>query len=246
MNQNSNNPLIGGNRGFSGNIVQANVATKAGITFKTILGLLLFVVTLYATMNNSFLMSLSTNMFFFVGTFVFYIVGIFKMRNDMKWAKRLFFFYPIMQGILLASFIGFANMYVPGIALQALIIVILIFAFMIIIYQLFEPLLTKLIPLMFVILLFFFGIQMLDFIFQIFGGSLYAFNSDFGLFMSIGFVILASFSYVTDFKTVSMVTKNQAPKEYEYYAALGLLITTIWLYVEVLRLLLVFASRNND
>ncbi len=249
MRNDSNNPLLKVNKSFEENssfITNEKRATKTGIVSKTALGLFIFIATIIATQNNDFLFSLSTSWLFFIATFIIYIIGIFKMRTNIKWAKRLFFFYPIMEGMILSSAIFYLDLYVPGIAYQALIIVVLIFALMIVIYQLFEPLLAKLVPIFFIMFFGLFIIEMLDMTMGIFGGSLYAVNSDFGLFMSIAFVVLASYSYTLDFRRVSYMVKNNMPKEYEYYAALGLLITTIWLYVEVLRLIAILASRNND
>ncbi len=245
MRSTTNNPLIGARQEKMQVMSGVKTATKLGITIKTIIGLMIFVGTIIATLSNQFLWDLSTNPFFAIGSLIIYFIGIFRMRKNMVWAKRLFFFYPIIQGIIMASTIYYVELIYPGIAMQALIIVVLIFAFMTVLFQLFEPLLTKMIPTMMLMLLLVFIVQMIDLTAGIFGGSLYQFDSDMGLFISIALVIFASFSYVIDFRNVSQITRSEAPKEYEYYAALGLLITTIWLYVEVLRLLMIFANRDD-
>lgn len=62
-----------------------------------------------------------------------------------------------------------------------------------------------------------------------------------GGLISIGFSVLlvgiASANLVLDFDMVEVGVKNGAPRSMEWYAGFGLLVTLIWLYLEVLRLL---------
>ena len=65
---------------------------------------------------------------------------------------------------------------------------------------------------------------------------------------SIGFslfvVIIASLNLVMDFDFIEHGAKNGAPKYMEWYGAFGLLVTLIWLYLEILRLLAKLNSRR--
>ncbi|MGN0193418.1 MAG: Bax inhibitor-1/YccA family protein [Candidatus Gastranaerophilaceae bacterium] len=47
-----------------------------------------------------------------------------------------------------------------------------------------------------------------------------------------------------DFDFIETASKYMFPKEYEWTGALGLLVTIVWLYVEILRLLARFQNRN--
>ena len=58
-----------------------------------------------------------------------------------------------------------------------------------------------------------------------------------GILISLVIVGVASFNYLIDFDFVERAVKAGAPKDLEWTAALGLLVTTIWLYLELLRLL---------
>lgn len=66
--------------------------------------------------------------------------------------------------------------------------------------------------------------------------------------ISIGFsvfvVIIAALNFVLDFEMIEVGAKQRAPKYMEWYAGFGLLLTLVWLYLEVLRLLA--KLRNND
>jgi uncharacterized YccA/Bax inhibitor family protein len=62
-----------------------------------------------------------------------------------------------------------------------------------------------------------------------------------GGLISIGFSLLlvglASGNLVLDFEFINQGVRNQAPRHMEWYGAFGLLVSLVWLYLEVLRLL---------
>ena len=56
-------------------------------------------------------------------------------------------------------------------------------------------------------------------------------------------VIIAALNLVLDFDFIEEGAENGAPKYMEWYAAFGLLVTLIWLYLEILRLLAKMRSK---
>lgn len=58
-----------------------------------------------------------------------------------------------------------------------------------------------------------------------------------GIAISVVIVIIAALNLVLDFDFIETATEKQVPKYYEWYGAFGLLVTLIWLYLEILRLL---------
>lgn len=62
-------------------------------------------------------------------------------------------------------------------------------------------------------------------------------GSPIGIAFSAFVIILASLNLVLDFQFVEQGVQNQSPKYMEWYAGFGLLVTLVWLYIEVLRLL---------
>lgn len=66
--------------------------------------------------------------------------------------------------------------------------------------------------------------------------------------MGIGFslvvVVIAALNLVLDFDFIEKGAEQGAPKFMEWYAAFGLMVTLIWLYVEILRLLSKLNSRK--
>ena len=61
--------------------------------------------------------------------------------------------------------------------------------------------------------------------------------ASFGILFSFFVAGLAAFNLALDFDFIERGTKMGLPKEFEWYAAFGLLVTVVWLYLEILRLL---------
>lgn len=57
-------------------------------------------------------------------------------------------------------------------------------------------------------------------------------------------VVIAALNLVLDFDFIENGCAAGAPKHMEWYAAFGLLVTLVWLYIEILRLLAKLRSRN--
>lgn len=62
-------------------------------------------------------------------------------------------------------------------------------------------------------------------------------SSPIGIALAGFIVVLAAANLVIDFAVVEDGVKNGAPKYMEWYAGFGLLVTVVWLYVSILRLL---------
>lgn len=65
-----------------------------------------------------------------------------------------------------------------------------------------------------------------------------------GIGFSAVVVIIAALNFITDFDFIERGAQSMLPKEYEWYGAFGLMVTLIWLYLEILRLLAKLNSRR--
>ncbi len=65
-----------------------------------------------------------------------------------------------------------------------------------------------------------------------------------GIAFSVFVVIVASLNLVLDFDFIENGSEKSAPKYMEWYAAFGLMVTLVWLYVEILRLLTKLRERK--
>lgn len=68
--------------------------------------------------------------------------------------------------------------------------------------------------------------------------------STLGIVFSVIAVIIASLNLILDFDFIERGAQAMLEKEYEWYGAFGLMVTLVWLYVEILRLLIKYSSRN--
>ena len=62
-------------------------------------------------------------------------------------------------------------------------------------------------------------------------------GSTFGIIFSIGVIAVATMNLLLDFDNIERGVRNNSPAYMEWMSALGLLVTLVWLYLEILRLL---------
>lgn len=67
-----------------------------------------------------------------------------------------------------------------------------------------------------------------------------------GVAISAVIVVIAAFNLIIDFDMIETGVKEGAPKYMEWFGAFGLMITLVWLYVSILRLLAVIAAMNRE
>lgn len=66
------------------------------------------------------------------------------------------------------------------------------------------------------------------------------------LVLTIAMVILASFNLLIDFDNCKLSVQSGVPSKHEWYLSLGLLVGLVWLYIEVLRLLIILSHFLRD
>ncbi|MDZ4686520.1 MAG: Bax inhibitor-1/YccA family protein [Planctomycetaceae bacterium] len=85
------------------------------------------------------------------------------------------------------------------------------------------------------------------FVLSFFGMSIPFINEPnwFGIGFSAFVVVIAALNLVLDFDFIENAANNGAPKYLEWYGAYGLMVTLVWLYIEILRLLSkIYSSRD--
>ncbi len=162
-----------------------------------------------------------------------------------KWAPITTPLYALSKGFFLGGISAYAEIRFPGMPMKAVSITILTFLVMLILYKARIVIVTKqfrsvIISATITIMV----IYIINWILSIFGLSLpFVWGTS---WFAIGFnviaAIVASFSLLLDFDFIDRKL-YKAPKDYEWVATWGLLVTLIWLYVEVLRLLKKLAIR---
>ena len=148
--------------------------------------------------------------------------------------------YAALEGLLLGAISGLFELQYPGLVSQALISTFGVLGAMLFAYQ------TKLIQVTERFKMGVFAATAGIAIFYLFSMVMSFFGSSPSFMvssspMSIGFsvivVIVAALNLVLDFDFIESGAKAGAPKYMEWYGAFGLMVTLVWLYMEMLRLL---------
>lgn len=176
-----------------------------------------------------------------LGGFVVAIATVFKPA----WAGITAPLYAILEGLFLGGLSSLMEMQYPGIVIQAVALTFgtllaLLFAYRSGIIQATENFklgvtaATGGIAVIYLLTmgLGFFGIH-IPYIHE---------SGLIGIGFSLFVVVIAALNLVLDFDFIENGAEQGAPKFMEWYAAFGLLVTLVWLYIEILRLL---AKLNN-
>ena len=65
-----------------------------------------------------------------------------------------------------------------------------------------------------------------------------------GIGFSIIVILIAALNLIIDFDFIERGAQNMLPKDFEWYGAFGLMVTLVWLYLEILRLLAKLQDRR--
>ena len=65
-------------------------------------------------------------------------------------------------------------------------------------------------------------------------------RSPLGIIIGVVAVVLASLTLITDFQAIEAGVQNRIPERYSWTMSFSLMVSLIWLYVEILRLLSYF------
>ena len=91
-------------------------------------------------------------------------------------------------------------------------------------------------------------VYLVNFAMSFFGGGLPVMDINNASVYSIGFslvvVVIAALNLVLDFDFIEEASDMGVPKYMEWYGAFGLMVTLIWLYLEILRLLGKMSNRR--
>ena len=237
----SGNPSLNKNTFKSFSVTAENQMTLDGTVNKTGISLLLLMFTATYTWNSP---SLGLMALGGIGGFIVGILTHFKRHLSAITVP----IYAALEGLLLGGISTMFEQLYPGIVSQAIFITFGILASLLIAYKsgLIKP--TENFKL---------GvtaatggiafIYMISWIMSFWGGSIPLIHSSstFGIVFSVGVIIIAALNLVLDFDFIEQGVEMGAPKYMEWYGAFGLMVTLIWLYLEILRLLAKLNSQRN-
>ena len=178
-----------------------------------------------------------------IGGFVLALITIFKKA----WSPYTAPIYAALEGLFLGGISAIFEYQYPGIVIQATGLTLGTLASLLVLYKLgiIKP--TENFRLMIVSATM--GIAVLyliSMIMNMFGSSGIGFihsNGLFGIGFSLFVVAIAALNLVLDFDFIEQGSELGAPKYMEWFGAFSLMVTLIWLYLEMLRLLAKLRSR---
>lgn len=253
----SSNPVFGKNTfGASyGTYTASDVMTVKGTINKTMLMFVMVVASAFFVWNKFFgmyspenplgaLSAVKTYMLIGgIGGFVLALIATFSPRNS----GFLVPIYAILEGMFLGGLSAMYEAQFTGLVIRAVMLTFSVFFVMLIVYRQQIIKVTDKFRRGMVAAL---GGLMLVYIVS-WIGSLFGANfsfiqgaGSFGLIFSLIVVGIAAFSLLLDFDFIERGAQAGAPKHMEWYGAFGLMVSLIWLYINILRLLSIFARRD--
>ncbi len=180
-----------------------------------------------------------------IGGLIAAIVTIFKK----EWAGITAPVYAVFQGLFVGGLSSIFEMQYPGVVIQSVgltfgTLFCLLGAYRSGLVQVTEKFKLGIISATGGIALFYF----VSMILSLFGVNM-SFMNGTGLFsigLSLIVVVIAALNLVLDFDFIEQASQSGAPKYMEWFGAFGLMVTLIWLYLEILRLLVKLMGRKNE
>jgi len=168
--------------------------------------------------------------------------AVIALRFKPQWAKILGPIYALAQGAFVGAISHYYETYQKGIVLQAVGVTIGVFAVMLLLYRVriikVTDRMRRIVIGATLGIMLFYGVALLI---SLFGGNVSILNADntsmFSILFSFFVAGLAAFNLALDFDFIEKGSAAGLPKQMEWVAATGLMVTVIWLYLEILRLL---------
>jgi len=235
------NPLLkeevfqGGSQQQDGIFSRQESMTITGVINKSILLLIILAISAVYSWTHPQIAQVLMFPALIVG-FILAMVSIFKKQYSGIIAP----IYALCEGIVLGYISLYFNNSYPGIVVNAVFITMSVLFCMLAAYRAgvlrATPRFRKIIMLsMFGILAFY----IINMIMSFFGSSFgyFSSNSQGAFLINLIIVVVAALNFIIDFDMIEQGAQHGAPKYMEWYCSFALLITLVWLYLEILRLL---------
>lgn len=235
----TSNPMTNGNI-YENVVLDGEPMTVSGAVNKTILLLLVTFATGVFTWTQAFSGYLDkVVMLMWVGIIAGLILAI-VMRFKPQNAKLLSIGYAVCEGLAIGGLSAMYEMQLKGIVANAALITFLTLFMMLILYK------TGLIKATNTFKKVIFTATASIMVFYLISIVISFINPNFisiwntgllGIGLSLVFCAVAALNFILDFDFIEQGAQKMAPKYFEWFGAFSLLVTIVWLYLELLRLL---------
>jgi len=253
----TSNPFFGKSafeRSYTGS-ANSDVMTIGGTMNKTLLMLLFVLASAFFTWARFFKAFDPANPLQALGAIKIYMlvggIGGFIIALITSFSPRRSAFltpiYAILEGTFLGGLSAMFEAQFPGLVIRAVALTFAVFLGMLLIYQqriikVDSKFRRGMMAAMFGLIL----VYLVSWIAGMFGvhfGFMHG-TGTFALIFSLVVVGISAFSLLLDFDFVEQGARAGAPKYMEWYGVFGLLVSLVWLYINILRLLSIFARRD--
>lgn len=179
-----------------------------------------------------------------IGGFITVLIACFGPKN--KYLSITTSIYALCEGLFLGGISAIFNNYYPGIVTQAIVGTMLTILGMYITYSVKIIRVTDTLrKTVFIATFAVAGIYVLQWILMFFHASIPQIfsNSPIGIGFSVVVCAIAAFNLLVDFDFIDQFS-GRTPNYMEWYGAFSLMVTIVWLYMEILRLLAKLNSRR--
>jgi uncharacterized YccA/Bax inhibitor family protein len=177
-----------------------------------------------------------------IGGLIFSLIAIFRPRSS-TWAAPL---YAVCEGLCLGALSAMFDAQTNGIVLQAVGLTVGVLLLMLVLYRtgaikVTAKLRSGIIIATGAIALFY----IVTWVVGMFTSVTFMYDaSPLSIGISVFVVIIAALNFLMNFDFIDRGAQMAAPKYMEWYGAFGLMLTLVWLYLEMLRLLSKISSRE--
>lgn len=188
-----------------------------------------------------------------LGGLVMGLVVSFTSRKNVR--PALIFVYAALEGLFVGGISAYFEAAWPGVVMQATLATVAVVAVTLALFASGKVRATPKMTKIFMIALGGYALfSLLNFVLMIFNvlpagmawgmRSQEIFGIPLGLILGVLVVFMAAYSLVLDFDGIQQGVNNGAARKYGWLGAFGIMVTVVWLYVEILRMIAIF--RGND
>jgi len=188
-----------------------------------------------------------------LGGFVLSLVVIFTSRKKIR--PALIFGYAAFEGLFVGAISAFFEFLWPGIVVQATLATFAVVGVTLALFASGKIRASKRATKVFMIAMIGYlvfsliNIGLMLFNVPIAGGAFGLLSEKFmgiplGVIIGVLVVIMAAYSLVLDFDSIQQGVRNGAPRQFGWLGAFGIMVTVVWLYLEILRILAIARGSN--
>ncbi len=181
-----------------------------------------------------------------LGGFVLSMAVIFGSRKKIR--PGLIFAYAAMEGLFVGGISAYFEFIFPGIVMQATLATLAVVGVTLALFASGKVRASKKATKIFMIAMIgYLVFSLLNVVLMLVGvvpaGMMFGLHSakimgiPLGLIIGVLVVIMAAYSLVLDFDQIQQGVRNGAPRKFAWMGAFGIMVTVVWLYVEILRML---------